>query len=140
MSEEQAARSNKSLRHEYTEVTQFFRHFTNLRFVVFSIFFAVMGGIGFVAYSEGQFHAKAAIMGRIAGMLVIALFWLYIERLSYQVNYYSSLRAELERTLGYASRQTGRGFFPRMQTTWRIFFALVTLLWIYGALAVPLEN
>ena len=138
MSEKQAARSQESLRHEYTEVALYFRHCTSLRFVVFSIFFAVMGGVGFVAYSEGQFHAHAAIMGRISGVLVIALFWLYIERLSYQVNYYTGLRAELERTLGYASRQAGQGVFPRMQTTWRIFFVLVTLLWLYGALAVPL--
>lgn len=138
MPEERAARSEESLRHEYSECTLYNRHHTNLRFVVFSIFFAVMGGIGFVAFSKGQFHAHAAVMSRIAGVLVIAMFWLYIERLSEMVNYYSGLRAELERTLGYARRQAGRGFFPRMQTTWRAFFALVALLWLYGAFAVPL--
>ena len=140
MPKEQVARSEESLRHEYTECTLYNRHHTNLRFVVFSIFFAVMGGVGFVAFSKGQFHPDAAVMGRVAGALVIALFWLYIERLSELVNYYTGLRAELERTLGYTNRHAGRGIFPRMQTTWRAFFALVTLLWLYGAFTVPLER
>lgn len=139
MPEEQAARSEESLRHEFTECTLYNRHHTNLRFVVFSIFFAVMGGVGFVAFSKGQFHANAAVMARIAGVLVIALFWIYIERLSEMVNYYSGLRATLERALGYANRLPGKGIFPRMQTTWRAFFVLVSLLWLYGAFAVPLN-
>ena len=138
MSEHKQERSEESLRHEYSEVTLYNRHHTNLRFVVFSIFFAVMGGVGFVAFSEGQFHANAAVMARIAGVLVVALFWLYLERLNEAVVYYSRLRAELERALGYAIRPFGKGHFPRQQTTWRIFFFLVTLLWLYGAFAVPL--
>ena len=80
------------------------------------------GGVGFVAFSKGQFHANAAIMARIAGILVIALFWIYIERLSEMVNHYSGLRADLERALGYTQRLPGKGIFPRMQTTWRAFF------------------
>ena len=140
MDEQQLARSVESLRHEYTEVTLYNRHHTSLRFVVFSIFFAVMGGVGFVAFSKGQFHANAAVMGRIAGLLVIALFWVYIERLSELVNYYTAHRARLERLLGYTIRAAGRGLFPRMQTTWRAFFLLVTILWLYGAFFVPLDH
>jgi hypothetical protein len=140
MPEEQADRSQESLRHEFSECTLYNRHHTNLRFVVFSIFFAVMGGVGFVAFSKGQFHASAAIMARIAGVLVIALFWIYIERLSELVNYYTGLRAELEQKLGYKNRLPGKGIFPRMQTTWRAFFVMVCLLWFYGAFAVPLEH
>lgn len=133
-------RSEESLRHEYSEVTLYNRHHTSLRFVVFSIFFAVMGGVGFVAFSKGQFYPTAAIMGRIAGILVILLFWAYIERLSELVNYYTKLRSDLEGTLGYATRLAGKGRFPRMQTTWRAFFLLVTLLWLYGSFAVPLDH
>jgi hypothetical protein len=139
MSEQQQGRSEESLRHEYSEVTLYNRHHTNLRFVVFSIFFAVIGGVGFVAFGKGQFDANATLMARIAGILVIAIFWLYNERLSELVDYYSGLRADLERALGYSSRQAGRvGHFPRMIVTWRVFYVLVTLLWLYGAFAVPL--
>ena len=141
MSENRQERSDKSLRHEYSEVTLYNRHHTNLRFVVFSIFFAVMGGVGFVAFSAGQFHANAAVMARVAGVLVIAIFWLYHERLSEFVDYYSGLRAELERALGYASRPVGKASrFPRMRVIWRMFYLLVTLLWVGGAFSVPLES
>jgi len=34
------------LRHEYTEVVQNMRHCSNLRFAIFTIFFAVMGAVG----------------------------------------------------------------------------------------------
>ena len=139
MSEQQPVRSEESLRHEYTEVTLFFRHLTNLRFVAFSIFFAVMGGVGLVAFGKGQFHAIAALMARIAGFLVIALFWIYIERLSEQVVHYTTVRAELERALRYTIKQAGQGIFPTMHTTWRVFFVLVSLLWLFGAFAVPLS-
>ena len=138
MSDLRQERSEESLRHEYSEVAQYNRHNSTQRFVVFSIFFAVMGGVGFVAFSSGQFHANAAVMGRIAGILVIALFWLYIERLTELVDYYSGRRADLERELGYATRPLGTGRFPRQNTTWRVFFILVTRLWLYGAFAVPL--
>lgn len=139
MGEQQQERTQESLRHEYTEATLYNRHHTNLRFVVFSIFFAVIGGVGFVAFGKGQFDANAALMARIAGILVIAIFWLYNERLSELVDYYSGLRADLERALGYTSRKAGRmGHFPRMIVTWRVFYVLVTLLWLYGSFAVPL--
>lgn len=141
MSESQPGRSEESLRHEYSEVTLYNRHHTNLRFVVFSIFFAVMGGVGFVAFGKGQFDGNAALMARITGILVIAIFWLYNERLSELVDYYSRLRGDLELTLGYASRKPGgMGGFPRMIVTWRVFYVFVTLLWLYGSVVVPLER
>lgn len=141
MSEQQPRRSEESLRHEYSEVTLYNRHHTNLRFVVFSIFFAVMGGVGFVAFGKGQFDGNAALMARIAGILVITIFWLYNERLSELVDYYSGLRADLESTLGYAIRKRGGlSGIPRMIVIWRIFFILVTLLWLYGSVVVPLER
>ena len=141
MSEVQRERSEESLRHEFTEATLYNRHHTNLRFVVFSIFFAVIGGVGFVAFGKGQFHGSAAFMARIAGVLVIAIFWLYNERLSELVDYYSQLRSSLERALGYSSRQPGgTGYFPRMIVIWRVFYVLVTMLWLYGSFAVPLDR
>jgi len=141
MSEQQPGRSEESLRYEYSEVGQMFRHVTNLRVFVFSIFFAVMGGVGFVAFGKEQFDAAAALMARIAGILVIAIFWLYNERLSEQVDHYSWLRADLESMLGFTTKKPGRmGRFPRMIVIWRIFHSLVTALWLYGSFAVPLDR
>lgn len=75
MGERNQPRSEESLRHEYTEVVQNIRHYSNLRFAVFSIFFAVLGGVGIVAFGKGQFDEHAAVVARIGGFPVIALFW-----------------------------------------------------------------
>jgi hypothetical protein len=55
MSEQNQKRSEESLRHEYTEVALNARHYSGLRFAVFTILFAVLGGVGFVAFGKGQF-------------------------------------------------------------------------------------
>jgi len=52
MSEERQARSEESLRHEYTEVLQLIRHYSNLRFAIYTILFAAVGGLGFVAFGK----------------------------------------------------------------------------------------
>jgi hypothetical protein len=75
MSEQNQLRSEESLRHEYTEVGLNARHYSNLRFAVFTILFAVMGGVGFVAFGKGQFDAYTAQVARIAGFSVIGIFW-----------------------------------------------------------------
>lgn len=130
-----------SPQHEYTEVTLYARHNASLRFVAFSIFFAVMGGVGFAAFGKDQFDANAAVVARISGFPVITIFWLYHERLTEFIDYYNGRRAELERLLGYGSRPVGgKSGFPRMHHTWRVFYFLVALLWLCGAFAVPLPN
>ena len=141
MSEQQSVRSEESLRHEYNEVAQFFRHMTSMRFFAFSIFFPIMGGLGFVAFGKEQFDGVAALMARIAGVLVIAIFCLYNERLSEQVDHYSWLRSELESKLGYATKKPGGiGRLPRMIVIWRIFYVLIATLWVLGSFAVPLGD
>lgn len=127
-----------SLQHEYSEVTLSVRHNSNLRFVAFSIFFAVMGGVGFASFGKSQFDANAALAARLAGLLVIAIFWLYHERLTEFIDYYNGRRAELERAMNYGTRPVGGSAFPRMRLTWRIFYVLVALLWLYGAFVVPI--
>lgn len=80
MNENNQQRSEESLRHEYSEVAQNIRHYSNIRFAIFTIFFAVIGGIGFVAFGKDQFDTHAALLARIAAIPVIALFWMYEER------------------------------------------------------------
>lgn len=138
MSEQQQERSQESLRHEYTEAVQTIRHYSNLRFAVFSIFFAVMGGVGFVAFGKGEFDPNAAEMARIAGVFVIVIFWLYEESLSEFFEHYIRVGLELEHALGYTPRPVAGGHFPRTTITWRLFFSVLALLWLYAVFAVPL--
>jgi hypothetical protein len=141
MSEQNQSRSEESLRHEYTEVVQNIRHYSNLRFAIFTIFIAVMGGVGFVAFGKGQFETHAALVARIAGVPVIALFWLYQERTGYRYNHAHSVAVNLERALNYTElTSVSTQFPPGPSLISRLFFFLLTLAWSYAAFAVPLDH
>jgi hypothetical protein len=143
MSEQQQERSQESLRHEYTEVALNIRHYGNLRFAVFSVFIAMMAGVGIVAFGKGQFDEHAAEMARNAGFPVIAIFWVYEERISRFFDHYTRVAIELERSLGYTqytTRPVMPRYLPETRVVVRIFFFFVTLLWLYAAFAVPLNR
>ena len=141
MSEQRQERSEESLRHEYTEVVQNVRHYRNLRFVIVSLLFAVMAGVGIVAFSKGQFDQHAAMVARIAGILVIFIFWQLEERAFIFYDHCMKIAAELERLLGYSQyskRPVSSPYLPRAYIVQRVFYFLLTLLWLYAAFAVPL--
>lgn len=143
MGEQNQQRSEESLRHEYTEVVQNIRHYSNLRFAVFTIFFAVMAGVGFVAFGKGQFDAHASLVARIAGFPVIAVFWMYEERAGRLFDYYRSVAVNLERALNYTQFTTWpvpTRFPPGAGVVNRLFFFLLTLLWVYAVFSVPLDR
>ena len=143
MGEQQQERTPESLRHEYTEVLQNIRHYANMRFAAFSVFVAITAGVGIVAFGKGQFGEHADVMARIAGVFVIAIFWLFEERLAEMFEHFVRMAIELERALGYkqwTARPVGAGHFPRPRVMWRMFYFLVTLLWVFAAFAVPLGS
>jgi len=139
MSEQQQGRSEESLRQEYSEAVQTIRHYANLRFALFSIFFAVIGGVGIVAFGREQFDAQAAIVARIAGFVVIAIFWNYIERLGRLFEHFINVAVEVERSIGYTqwTRRPWGPFFAGY-VMFRVFFCLLTVLWVSAVFAVPL--
>ena len=141
MSEQRQERSQESLRHEYTEAVQTIRHYANLRFALFSIFFMVIGGVGIVAFSKGQFDVQAALVARIAGFVVIAIFWIYIERLGRLLEHFISVTVEMERSLGYTqwSRRPWGPLFSGY-VMFRLFFFLLTALWVCAVFFVPLGS
>jgi hypothetical protein len=77
MSEETAELEN--LRLEYSEVNNNRRHYSNLRFAVFSVYFAVLGGLVSVAFGivEIKSPSQASIIlgARIAGLLFTVIFF-----------------------------------------------------------------
>lgn len=140
MGEQNQQRSEESLRHEYTEAVETYRHYSNLRFAIYTIFFAVIGGAGFVAFGKGQFDAHAAMIARFGGFAVIALFWWYGDRVDQLFAHYRSEAVELKRSLGYkafTSWPTRSRYLPNFRNVGRIFFILFALLWLYAVFAVP---
>ena len=146
MSELKQTRTEESLRHEYSEVLQNIRNFQNLRYAIFSVFIAIMAGLGLVAFGKGQFGPDAALMARVTAILVIAVFWLEDERLTRHFEHFLSMAIELERILGYKQwtalprSRLWMGNVLRRSIIWRTFFLLLTLLWFYGIFAVPLDR
>lgn len=143
MSERNEPRSEESLRHEYTEAVQNMRHYSNLRFAMFTIFFAVMGGVGFVAFGKDRFDEYTAVVARIAALPVILLFWLYEERAGICWDHCKKVAVNLERELGYnqfASWPVSTKFPPSSGVVNRLFFALLALLWLFAAFTVPLSR
>lgn len=71
MSEEK--KSLENLRAEYSEANTNRRHYSNLRFAVFSVYFAVLGGLSSVAFSVVEIKSPSPtsiVLGaRIAGLL-----------------------------------------------------------------------
>ena len=143
MSEQQQERSQEGLRHEYTEVALNARHYSGLRFAVFTILFAVLGGVGFVAFGKGQFDAHAATVARIVGFPVIGIFWWYEERLNQLTEHCGRVAVELERALGYTQYTTRPDrpsrYFPKTKVVGRLLYCSLTLLWLYAVFAVPLK-
>jgi len=143
MSERQQVRSEESLRHEYSEVVQNFRHYSNLRFAIFTIFFAVIGGVGFVAFGQEQFDWHAALVARIAGFGVIAVFWMYEERTSRIFEHHRQVAVNLEHELKYtqiSTRPASTAFTPGPVVINRLLFVLLALFWAYAVFSVPLER
>lgn len=143
MSESGQERSEESLRHEYSEVISQVRHISNLRFAVFSIFLALMAGVGFVAFGKDQFDAHAATVARFAGFLVTAIFWVWQENISRFWDHSVKVAIALERSLGYTlftSVVAMPRSLPVTKVVVRVFFFLLTLLWVYAVFAVPLDR
>jgi hypothetical protein len=134
MDDSKQQRSFESLKNEYTEANQNFRHFSALRFAVFSVFFAVEAGIAAVAFSNGQFVPNAVIFAKVGGLLVTLVFWSYQERIVRLIAHFMKVAAELEQQLGYtqiSTRPPAKVPFLDINTITRLFFPLLIVFWIY---------
>ena len=142
MGEQRQEWSQEGLRHEYTEVALNARHYSNLRFAVYTILFALMGGVGFVAFGKGQFDAYTAQVARIAGFPIIVIFWWYEERTRQLLDYSSRVAVELERALRYTQYTTRPDhpwpYLRKLKVVGRLLYVSLTLLWLYAVFAVPL--
>jgi len=110
---------------------------------MFTIFFAVMGGVGFVAFGKERFDEYTAVVARIAAVPVILLFWLYQDRADICRDHCKKVAVNLERELGYnqfASWPVSTQFPPTSGVVNRLFFTLLALLWLFAAFTVPLSR
>lgn len=124
----------EDLRSEYSEVNENFRHFSTLRFAIFSVYFAVEAGVFSVAFKSGQFDPNAVIFAKIGGLLVTLVFWVYQERVVRLIAHFMQIATKLEKQLGYtqiSTRPPAKFPVPNLNTITRLFFPLMMAFWIY---------
>src|SRR5829696_8756100 len=75
----------EKLKYEYVEVNSYLQHYSSLRFVIFSVYFAVMAGVISVAFGIIRFDVynlnMITLSMRILGLLTTIAFLIYELRL-----------------------------------------------------------
>ncbi len=88
---------------EYTEVNAYLRHYSSLRFVMVSVYFAVSAAVVAAAFglvpSEGYASTYARAAFRVIGLGVTATFFAYEWRLEGLIRYYQRKSRDLEDVL-----------------------------------------
>jgi len=125
----------ESLRHEYTEVNNNHRHYSGLRFAVFSVYFAVLGGLVSVAFGFVEVKSSDGIdiilISRVAGLLFTLVFFSFEILCELNLRHFKKVARELEGMLGYRQFKTRK--FPLMPRaswfTWSMYIILI-VFWI----------
>ena len=117
---------------ELKELGTQIRHYSNLRFAIFTVFFAFLGGavtIGTSFQEQGisQFYVNSI---KIAGLLGTLVFWYFELRLAGSLMKYETRAEELEEQLKFQV-YTGR-LNVKLKTTWvtGILYFAVLIFWV----------
>lgn len=129
------SRDPEGLRHEYTQVNEFIRHYATLRFAIMTVYLAAMGGLlsiafGFFEIKTGNLeHVK--LWGRLGGLLTTALFFIYETRVQSLINFRLKIGKNLEEQLGYTHLKA-RPSWGRFRTHnfTNAFYGLLILFWL----------
>jgi hypothetical protein len=125
----------EALKHEYSEANNNLRHYSGLRFAIFSVYFAVAGGLISVAFgivdAKLSNQASVSLMAKIGGLLVTIVFFMFEMRLELLVRHHQNVANTLERPLGYRQMSTRPQyrFLKTYYYTWGLFILLI-LFWI----------
>jgi hypothetical protein len=133
--------SKEELRHEYTEACSDLRNHATLRFRVFTVYLAAIGGLASVAFGFLETtYLKAGtqqMWGRFGGLLVSLLFFYYEWRIQSLID--NNIRAikELEILLKY-NHFRGRDSWGllRSHNATKAFFVIVIAFWIVSTYRV----
>jgi hypothetical protein len=134
MEKREKGRSVEEMKLEYSEVNQNMRHYSNLRFTIFTVYFAVLTGVIIIAFGDNRVLPYAPKLARFFGLFLTLFFAYYHERASLVYQHFSSRGEALEKLLGY--KQITSMPHPKFKllrfryVTW-FFFLLLSFFWIY---------
>jgi hypothetical protein len=123
------------LKHEYSEVNNDIRNHSTLRFNIFTVYLAALGGLvsigfGFFEFKYGH-PERIRLGGRLGGLLVTLLFFYYELRIQSLINHNLKVGRDLESLLGYwhiSSRPSWGKLRSHYATN--AFFVILILFWL----------
>lgn len=132
MSEEETSVEN--LRVVYSEANNNRRHYSNLRFAILSVFFAVLGGLSSVAFGiveiKSPSPARILLGARIAGLLFTGIFFSFDILCDLHLRYFGKAAEKLEDSLGYNQMKGRKPQFIRGFHVARGMYMLLILFWV----------
>ena len=123
------------VKYEYTEVNNYIRHYSTLRFSIFTVYLAALGGVTSVAFGFFELrYVNPDIMlfwGRASGLAVTLLFFYYELRIQSLINNNLKRANELEISLGCKinSKRPSWGIFRSHHAT-NLFFGILVVFWL----------
>ena len=126
------------LKNEYHDASQNFRHYSSLRFAIFTVYIAVLGGLITVAFGdEAKFIPSAPGYAKVGGLLFTIVFWLYEERAYQLLKHFRQSAINLEESLGYTQfNSMPINKLPIIEPAYlaTFLFAVLTLFWGFWAI------
>src|SRR5215213_3829522 len=92
----------ESLRHEYTEAALSFRHYSALRFVIFSIYvgmIAALGGVSIGVVGAVPINSVGGRVAAVAALLLTGVFWTCENACRRDRQHYKNVMRRLEQPL-----------------------------------------
>lgn len=124
----------EGMRQEYSEINQNMRHYSNLRFTIFTVYFAVLTGVILVAFGDNHVLPAAPKLARYFGLFLTLFFGYYHERASLAYLHFSNRGVVLEKKMNY-KQLTGMPHPPfkifRFVVVTRFFFTCLVFFWLY---------
>lgn len=135
----------EGLRQEYTELRNDLRNHSNLRFTIFAVYLAAIGGLGSIAFgiispnNGTPLHTK--LLGRLAGLVVTVMFFVYELRIQSLIKHCFERGKQIEKLLDYKHISERPDWDKWKSSHWTIGFFVIMLLfwfitccWIHGPL------
>lgn len=124
----------ESLRHQHTEANSNLRHYSGLRFIIFTVYFAVSGGVCSIAFdligSKYTGATNVAVVARWTGLLVTFVFF-YLEYIcEFYLRHFHHAVRHLEDLLGHHVAKRPHPKFRPVYVTWSLY-AVAAGFWIY---------
>lgn len=117
---------------EYQEVNAYLRHYSSLRFVMVSVYFAVSAAVVSAAFgiviSDPKWNPLFSEVLRVLGLGTTIVFLMYELRLEQLIRYYQGRACGLESTLPYET-MTRRPKSDRMFRSTKLLYAMFLVFW-----------